>query len=108
MAHLQEVTDADFEREVLQAETPVLVDFWAEWCGPCRAMGPVLEKLADEKAGVLKVVTLDVQANPDLAARYEVINLPSFLLFVGGEMRERLRGAMPAARIMQQIGPYLG
>jgi thioredoxin 1 len=107
MAHLHEVTDASFEQQVLQAELPTLVDFWATWCAPCRSMGPILEKLADEQAGKLQVVKLDVQANPDTAARHEVMNLPTLLLFVGGEMRERLGGAMPLARIMQKIGPYL-
>ncbi|HDP90138.1 MAG TPA: thiol reductase thioredoxin, partial [Thioalkalivibrio sp.] len=72
MAPLPDVDDASFDAEVLQADRPTLVDFWAEWCGPCRMMAPLLEKLADENADTLRIVKLDVQANPDLAIRYAV------------------------------------
>jgi thioredoxin 1 len=107
MVQLQEVTDTTFAQEVLQAEIPTLVDFWATWCAPCRALGPILEKLAEEQAGKLKVVKCDVQANPDTPAHYGVMNMPTMLLFVGGEMRESLSGAMPLPRILKQIQAYL-
>lgn len=107
MTHLAAVTDADFDREVLQAELPTLVDFWAEWCAPCRTMAPLLEKLAEEQAGALKIVKLDAQANPDTAARYGVMNLPTLILFVAGEPRERLAGFMPVKKIMERVAAYL-
>ena len=108
MAHLVEVGNADFEVEVLQSDRPTLVDFWAEWCGPCRMMAPVLEAMADENEAQLRIVKLDVQASPELAMRYAVTSIPTLLLFVGGELKERLVGYMPAPKIMQQIAPHLG
>ena len=108
MALLPEVDDASFEAEVLQADRPTLVDFWAEWCGPCRMMASLLEKLADENEEKLKIVKLDVQANPDVAIRYAVTSIPTMLLFVGGEVKERLVGYMPPPKIVQQIAPHIG
>lgn len=107
MAPLPEVDDASFETEVLQADRPTLVDFWAEWCGPCRMMAPLLEQLADANSEKLKVVRLDVQANPDLAIRYAVTSIPTMLLFVAGEVRERLVGYMPPPSIAQQLAPHI-
>lgn len=108
MAPLPDVDDASFDAEVLQADRPTLVDFWAEWCGPCRMMAPILEKLADENADTLRIVKLDVQANPDLAIRYAVTSIPTMLLFVGGEVKERLVGYMPVPKIAEQIAPHIG
>jgi len=108
MALLAEVDAASFDVEVLQADRPTLVDFWAEWCGPCRMMAPILEELAEQNSDKLKVAKVDVQANPDLAIRYAVTNIPTMLLFVDGELKERLVGYMPAPKIMQQIAPHLG
>jgi thioredoxin 1 len=108
MAQLLEVTEASFEQEILRAALPTVVDFWAEWCGPCRALGQIREKLGAEYRGKVKVAKRDVQANPDIAARYGVLNLPTLLLFVGGEMRERLGGMMPLPKLVQKLGPYLG
>ncbi len=107
MSALIAVTDSTFGREVLQAELPTLVDFWAEWCAPCRTMAPLLEKLAEEQAGALKIVQLDAQANPDTALRYEVMNLPTLILFVAGEPRKRLAGFMPVKKIMERVARYL-
>jgi len=108
MALLAEVDAASFDVEVLQADRPTLVDFWAEWCGPCRMMAPILEQLAEQNSDKLKVAKVDVQANPDLAIRYAVTNIPTMLLFVDGELKERLVGYMPAPKIIQQIAPHLG
>ncbi len=108
MANLVAVSDQSFQAEVLEAQQPTLVDFWAEWCGPCRMMASTLEQLAQEQAGKLRVVQIDVQNNPDTAARYAVLNLPTLILFVGGEPKERLSGYVPNKKIVSKIAPYLG
>jgi thioredoxin 1 len=90
-----DVTDATFAQEVLQSETPVVVDFWAPWCGPCRAVEPVLEQLAGEHEGHVRFVRLDIDANLQTASRYEVLSIPTAILFEGGEARETVIGARP-------------
>lgn len=107
MANVTDITEATFEREVLQAELPTLVDLWAEWCAPCRMMSPIIDELADAQAGKLKVAKLDVQENADLAARYGVTSIPTLLLFVGGELKERLTGYMPRPKILERLAPYI-
>ena len=86
---------ADWDVEVLQAEGPVLVDFWAEWCPPCRKLAPVVDALADEYAGRVKVVKLNVDENPDVAGRYSIFSIPTLLLFKGGEVVEQQVGFRP-------------
>lgn len=83
MAH--NVTDADFEQEVLKASTPVLVDFWAEWCGPCKAMGPVIDELATEYEGKIKVVKVNVDESPESPGKYGVMSIPNFVVFKDGQ-----------------------
>jgi thioredoxin 1 len=90
---VREVTDKSFEREVLDSELPVVVDFWAPWCGPCRAVEPVFRQLAAEHTGRVRFVRLDVDANPVTAARYGVLSLPAALLFAQGELRSEVAGA---------------
>ena len=102
-----DVTDATFSQEVLAHPGPVLVDCWAPWCGPCRMVAPVLERLAADLAGKLKVAKLDVDQNPATASRYGIQSIPALLLFMGGKEMERLVGALPRQDIEARIRPYL-
>lgn len=88
------VTDQDFEQEVLKAETPVLVDFYAEWCGPCKAMAPALEEVAKDMAGSVKVTKIDVDANPEITTKYGIQAMPTLILFKDGEIAARHTGAL--------------
>ncbi len=89
------VTEQNWESEVLKSETPVLVDFWAQWCGPCRMVAPVLDQIADEMDGKVRVVKLDVDANQQIAYQFQVSSIPTFILFKDGQMADRMMGAMP-------------
>ena len=100
------VTDQTFEQEVLKSDTPVLVDFWATWCGPCRMVAPVLEEIAGENDKV-KIVKLDVDANPITAGRFGVRAIPTLILFKDGKEAQRLVGYMPKERLLQQIEPHM-
>ena len=100
------VTDQTFEQEVLKSGTPVLVDFWATWCGPCRMVAPVLEEIASEKDNV-RVAKLDVDANPITAGRFGVRAIPTMILFKDGKEAQRLVGYMPKERVLQQIQPHV-
>ncbi len=99
-----EVTDADFDTEVLQSDLPVLVDFWAEWCAPCRMVAPAIEELARERRGELKVVKLNVDAGGATAARYGVMSIPTVILFRDGEAVARVVGALPKESLVQELG----
>jgi thioredoxin 1 len=98
-----EVSDADFEKQVLQSETPVLVDFWAAWCGPCRALGPVVEAVAQEYSGKLKVVKMDVDKNNMTPGRYGIRGIPALLLFKGGKVADQIVGYVPKEQIDQTL-----
>jgi thioredoxin len=97
-------TEQSFEQEVLQSETPVLVDFWAEWCGPCHAVAPVLDRIVDERAGELKLVKLNIDEEPAVAARYGVQSIPTMILFKGGEPAAAAIGAQPKTALERALG----
>ena len=108
MSKAPAVTDATFDSEVLKSSTPVLVDFWAEWCGPCKMISPVLEEIADEHKGKLTIAKLNVDENPDVAMRYGVMSIPTLALFRGGREIARQAGAMGAADIVRWTRAQLG
>ncbi|HWJ99663.1 MAG TPA: thioredoxin [Xanthobacteraceae bacterium] len=97
------VSDKSFQADVLESKEPVLVDFWAEWCGPCRAVAPVLEEVAGELNGKLKIVKLNVDENPETAAKYGIQSIPTLMIFKNGELASRQIGASPKAKIVQWI-----
>jgi thioredoxin 1 len=101
------VTDGTFQNEVLSASQPVLVDFWATWCGPCRMVAPIVEEIASEQSGKLKVAKLDVDSNPQVAQQFGVMSIPTLIVFKDGQAVERLVGYMPKAKLMQALTPHL-
>jgi thioredoxin 1 len=103
----QAVTEQTFEAEVLKSTTPVLVDFWAAWCGPCRMIAPIVEELAGEYEGQLKVTKLDVDENGGVAAKYSIMSIPTLGLFRGGELVERIVGYMPKEQLKKRIDAVL-
>jgi len=103
MGAVQEISDSTFDTEVLQSKTPVLIDFWAPWCGPCRAIGPVIEQLAGEYSGKLKVVKMNVDDNPQTPSRYGVRGIPNLIVFKDGKVHEQIVGAVAKARLAQAI-----
>jgi thioredoxin 1 len=106
VGHLNQITDAAFDSEI-RGETPVLVDFWAEWCGPCRMVAPVLEQIAAEQAGKLKIVKLNVDENQQTPMQFGVTGIPTMILFKDGEMLERIVGFMPKPQLMNRLQPHL-
>jgi thioredoxin 1 len=102
------VTDSSFEADVLSSSKPVLVDFWAEWCGPCKIVAPILEEIAGEKPEKLTIAKLNVDENPHVAQRYGVMSIPTLVLFVDGAEKRRLVGAMPKRNILMELDEYLG
>jgi thioredoxin 1 len=103
MGNVREVTDRTFAQEVLQSTTPVLVDFWADWCGPCKAIAPIVEALATEYEGRLNVLKLDVDDNPHTASAYQVQSIPTLLVFKDGKPAERIVGAVPKKVIVDKL-----
>ena len=105
--NMTNVTDADFQAEVLDTQGPVLVDFWAEWCGPCRAVAPIVAEIASENVDKLKVVKFDVQTNPNTPRQYGIMNIPTLLLFKDGMVAEKIVGYMPKANLWKRLEPHL-
>jgi thioredoxin 1 len=106
VGQLNHITDDAFKTEI-SGETPVLVDFWAEWCGPCRMVAPVLEQIAAEQAGKLKIVKLNVDENQQTPSEFGVTGIPTMILFKDGQMVERIVGFMPKPQLMNKLNPHL-
>jgi thioredoxin 1 len=107
MQNLIEGTDSNFAQEVLKSDTPVLVDFWAPWCGPCRMVAPVVEEIANELAGKLKVVKLNTDENINVAGQYGIMSIPTLGIFKNGKMVDAVIGAVPKQHLISKITPYL-
>src|SRR2546430_17016269 len=106
-ANVKEFTAANWENEVVKSETPVLVDFWAPWCGPCRVIAPTLEELAEERSEELRVVKLNVDENQMTSAQYDVMSIPTLIVFKNGEIAKKIIGALPKKRLVEELEPAI-
>jgi thioredoxin 1 len=102
-----EVSDATFQHEVETSDTPVVVDFWAPWCGPCRVMDPILDELAEQHQGKVKFTKMNVDDNPDTAARFEILSIPTVMVFESGDVQKKLIGAVPRRRLEDELSTWL-
>jgi thioredoxin 1 len=106
-AGISDVTDATFDEEIKGSVEPVLVDFWAEWCGPCKMITPILEEIASERSGELRVVKLNIDENLEISRRFEVMSIPTLILFRDGEPQVRIIGAKGKQQLLQELHPHL-
>jgi thioredoxin 1 len=104
---ITEVTDSNFQAEVIESDVPVLVDFWAPWCGPCRMVAPVLEEIAQEKGDALRIVKLNTDENQQTAIAYEVLSIPTLILFKNGQIAKKVIGAQPKRKLEAELEPAL-
>jgi len=107
MSNAADVTAQEFDKEVLQSDIPVLVDFWAEWCGPCRMIAPAVDAVAGDYAGKLKVLKLNIDKEASVAAKFGVMSIPTLILFKKGQVVEQIVGAMPKQKIEEKVTPHL-
>jgi thioredoxin 1 len=105
---VKEITDQNFESEVIKSDTPVVVDFWAAWCGPCRMIAPVTEKLSEDYAGKVKFCKLNVDENPEISGKYKIMSIPTLLFFKNGEQTDSSLGAVPEAILQPKIKALIG
>ncbi len=108
MADMKAVTDANFEAEVLKSDKPVLVDFWAEWCGPCRQVAPILAEIAEQHGDKIEIVKLNVDENPVIPAQYRVTGIPTLNVYQNGEVVKQIVGARPKSAILKELADYIG
>lgn len=107
MGKYVEVTDANFETEVLQSDIPVLVDYWAVWCAPCRMIAPIVEEIAEEKEGIVKVGKMDVDNNPGVATKYGIRSIPTLMIFKNGQVVDQIIGAVPKSMIEDKLQKHI-
>ncbi len=105
--HTVNATDSDFEKKVLQHKGPVLVDCWAPWCGPCRSIGPILDDLAKDFAGQIKIVKINMDENPGISSKYSIMSIPTMLFFKDGQLKDSLTGALPKTEIVKRIKSFI-
>lgn len=103
-----EISDSTFESEVLKSEVPVMVDFWAPWCGPCKMVAPILEEIASEYDGKLKITKMDVDQNPEVARQFKIMSIPSLLIFKEGKLVDQVVGALPKAQLVDHVTKIIG
>ena len=108
MSEVKTLTDATFDDEVSKSATPMIVDFWAPWCGPCRMVGPVIDQIAEEHADKVAIGKLNVDENPTVAQKFDILSIPTLLLFVDGAVAKKLVGAMPKKKLVDELAPWIG